>query len=106
MGMRIKCAAAWRRKCVLYVGTYGVVYSRDMNTDFKSSPDPTRGALSWRASLSVPGGFRSSCICAVANKSHICDNTYVSVYRELFIIASPVILYTQHSLAFYEDSWK
>jgi len=35
----------------------------DMNTYFKSSPDPTRGALSCRASLCVPGGCRSPCIC-------------------------------------------
>lgn len=48
-----------------YVQIYGTVHSRDMNTDFKSSPDPTRAALSCRASLYVPGGFRSSCICLV-----------------------------------------
>jgi hypothetical protein len=75
---------------------------------YEYSPGPPRGALSCRASLYVPGGFRSSCICAVTNKSRtqLCDNFYVPVHRELFIIASPVILYTQRSLAGCEDSWQ
>jgi len=92
----------------LYVRIYCTAYSRDMNTYFTSSPDPTRGALSCRASLCVPGGFRSSGMCAVANKSRaqVCDHSYVSVHRELFIIASSVILYTQRSLAGCEASWQ